>query len=45
MESKDSPTKEKEKEKENSKLIISDNMLKNLKSDYFTQKIFDYINK
>ena len=43
MESKDSPTKE--KEKEHSKLINSDNMLKNLKSDYFIQKFFDYIQK
>ena len=43
MESKDIPTKEKEQEQ--SKLIISDNMLKNLKSDYFIRKIFDYIHK
>ena len=43
MESKDTPTKEKEQEK--SKLINSDNMLQNLKSDYFIQKFFDYIQK
>ena len=43
MESKDTPTKEKEQEK--SKLINSDNILKNLKSDYFIQKFFDYIQK
>ena len=41
MEPKDTPTKEKEK----SKLINSDNILKNLKSDYFIQKFFDYIQK
>ena len=40
MESKDTPTKEKEQ----SKLINSDK-LKNLKSDYFIQKFFDYIQK
>ena len=43
MESKDTPTKEKEQEK--SKLINSDNILKNLKSDYFIQKFFEYIPK
>ena len=43
MESKDIPTKEKEQEQ--SKLIISGNTLKNLKSDYFIRKIFDYIHK
>ena len=43
MESKDIPTKEKEKEQ--SKLINSDNTLKNIKSDYFIQKFFDYILK
>ena len=43
MEPKDTPTKEKEKEK--SKLINSDNILQNLKSDYFIQKFFDYIHK
>ena len=43
MESKDTPTKEKEQEK--SKLINSDNILQNLKSDYFIQKFFDYIQK
>ena len=43
MESKDTPTKEKEQEQ--SKLINSDNILKNLKSDYFIQKFFDYIQK
>ena len=41
MESKDTPTKEKEK----SKLINSDNILQNLKSDYFIQKFVDYIHK
>ena len=40
MESKDTPTKEKEQ----SKLINSDK-LQNLKSDYFIQKFFDYIQK
>ena len=43
MESKDTSTKEKEQEK--SKLINSDNILKNLKNDYFIQKFFDYIQK
>ena len=43
MESKDIPTKEKEQEE--SKLIKSDNILKKLKSDYFIQKLFDYMNK
>ena len=43
MESKDIPIKEKEQEQ--SELINSDNMLKNLKSDYFIQKFFDYMNK
>ena len=43
MESKDTPTKEKEQEQ--SKLINSDNILQNLKSDYFIQKFFDYIQK
>ena len=43
MESKDIPIKEKEQEQ--SKLINSDNMLINLKSDYFIQKFFDYMNK
>ena len=43
MESKDITTKEKEKEQ--SKLINSDNTLKNIKSDYFIQKFFDYIHK
>ena len=41
MESKDTPTKEQEQ----SKLINSDNILQNLKSDYFIQKFFDYILK
>ena len=41
MESKDTPTKEQEQ----SKLINSDNILQNLKSDYFIQKFFDYIQK
>ena len=41
MEPKDTPTKEKEK----SKLINSDNILQNLKSDYFILKFFDYIQK
>ena len=40
MESKDTPTKEQEQ----SKLINSDK-LQNLKSDYFIQKFFDYIQK
>ena len=40
MESKDTPTKEQEQ----SKLINSDK-LQNLKSDYFMQKFFDYIQK
>ena len=43
MESKDIPNKEKEQEQ--SKLINSDNKLQNLKSDYFIQKFFDYIQK
>ena len=43
MESKDIPNKEKEQEQ--SKLINSDNVLQNLKSDYFIQKFFDYIQK
>ena len=43
MEPKDTPTKEKEQEQ--SKLINSDNILQNLKSDYFIQKFFDYIHK
>ena len=43
MESKDIPNKEKEQEQ--SKLINSDNILQNLKSDYFIQKFFDYIQK
>ena len=33
------------KDKEQSELISSNNKLKNLKSDYFIQKIFDYIHK
>ena len=40
MESKDTPTKEKEQ----SKLINSDK-LQNLKGDYFIQKFFNYILK
>ena len=43
MEAKDTSTKE--KEKEYSKLIIPENMFKNLKSDYFIQKIFEHIHK
>ena len=43
MEPKDTPTKEKEQEQ--SKLIDSNNILQNLKSDYFIQKFFDYIHK
>ena len=43
MEAKDTPTKE--KEKEHSKPITSENMFKKLKSDYFIQKIFGYIHK
>ena len=42
MESKETPTKEKEQEQ--SKIINSDK-LQNLKSDYFIRKIFDYIHK
>ena len=42
MESKDTPTKEKEQEQ--SKIINSDK-LQNLKNDYFIQKFFDYIQK
>ena len=37
MESKDTPTKEQEQ----SKLINLENILKNLKSDYFIQKFYD----
>ena len=43
MEAKDTPNKE--KEKEHSKPITSENMFKKLKSDYFIQKIFGYIHK
>ena len=45
MELKDTLRKEKEQEQEQSKLINTDNKLKNLKSDYFIRKIFDYISK
>ena len=43
MESKDTPTKEKEQVQ--SKLINSDNILKNIKSNVILKKIFDYIQK
>ena len=43
MEHKDTSSKIKAQEK--SKLINSINKLNDLKSDYFIQKIFDYINK
>jgi len=43
MESKD--TTNKAEEQRQSKLIASDNKLKNLKSDYFIQKIFEYMSK
>ena len=43
MESKDTPNKEKEQEQ--SKLINSDNILKNIKSNFILKKIFDYIHK
>ena len=36
-------TLSKVKEQEQSKLIISNNKLRNLKSDYFIQKFFGYI--
>ena len=38
-------TARKEKEQEQSKLINEHNKLKNLKSDYFIRKIFDYTHK
>ena len=43
MESKD--TSAQEKEQEQSKLINSDNMLKNIKSNFILKKFFDYIHK
>ena len=43
MEHKDTSIRIKDQEK--SKLINSNNKLNNLKSDYFIQKFFDYINK
>ena len=43
MESKDKSTKEKEQEQ--SKLISSDNLLKNIKSNFILKKFFDYIHK
>ena len=43
MDSKDAPTKEKEEEQ--SKLINSDNLLKNIKSNFILKKFFDYIHK
>ena len=43
MESKDIPNKIKDQEQ--SKLINSTNIFKNLKSDYFIQKLFDYLHK
>ena len=41
MESKDTPSKVEEQGQ--SKLIISNNQLRNLKSDYFIQKFFGYV--
>ena len=41
MESKDTQTKEKEQ----SKLIISDNIVKNIKSNFILKKFFNYIKK
>ena len=43
MESKDTPSKVEEQEQ--SKLIVANNLLRNLKSDYFIQKFFGYISK
>jgi len=43
MKSKD--ISDKEKEQKHSKIIISDNKLKNLKSGFFIQKVFDYLHK
>ena len=43
MESKDTPSKVEEQGQ--SKLIISNNQLRKVKSDYFIQKLFDYIYK
>ena len=43
MESKDTPTKEKELDQ--SKLINSDNLLKNIKSNLILKKLFDHIHK
>ena len=43
MESKDASTKEKEQEQ--SKLINSVNILKNIKSNFILKKFFDYIHK
>ena len=43
MQSKD--TKSKVKEQEQAKTINSNNMLNNLKSDYFIRKLFEYMSK
>ena len=38
-------TSAKEKEQEKSKLINSENLLKNIKSNFILKKLFDYIHK
>ena len=43
MKTKDTPSKEEEQGQ--SKSIVANNQLRNVKSDYFIQKFFDYINK
>ena len=43
MESKDTPSKIEEQEQ--SKLIVANNLLRKLKSDYFIQKFFGYMSK
>ena len=43
MESKDTPNKVEEQGR--SKLIVANNLLRNLKSDYFIQKFFGYMSK
>ena len=43
MESKDTPSKIEEQGQ--SKLIVANNLLRNLKSDYFIQKFFGYMSK
>ena len=43
MESKDTPSKVEEQKK--LKLIVANNLLRNLKSDYFIQKFFGYMSK